>query len=377
MPRPANTFLDDFLAADSGETQTLAIVKYKNGTTKYFATEKIEVDANEFVDNLVVADDIEQSIDGGTDRVSITIQNVDKQIGLDVKAGLVHFAQVSLGKYYRNNSGDYEWREQFFGEAIPQNYNQREAKIEILDDWVAAGYCVANWTLSDVCQLIFKSVECGYEGEETYCNHKLKGDCTKFARTFRNVSETFPIVKNPTNPTAPSDGGIQSGGGNTGWGGTGGGNTCLLGETLILMADWTYKRIDEIKIGDFVMSFDEHGKLHPAKVLRTFINHFKSYRDLRFEYSRLGITGKHGILQSSLRFKQARFFMEENKSLFLDKNKDWSINPVRSNAVIKSDLIPFYNFEVEHFHTYIANNTPVHNLSDISEMEKMYDYSVY
>ena len=53
----------------------------------------------------------------------------------------------------------------------------------------------------------------------------------------------------PTGTPNPSGGG---GGGNTG-GGTSGG-FCFVGETLVTMPDITYKRIDEIRVGDIVKS---------------------------------------------------------------------------------------------------------------------------
>lgn len=201
MGRPLNQFLIEFLSAPSGETQTTVEFALKNGQFRRFATDTLTIDGNLYTDHLIMAEDIDESEDISTDRTEITIQNVDKAIGLDIKNGLIHFAQVSLGRIFRKSDGTTEWRELFFGEAIPLPYNEREAKIEIVDDMVAASYCVANWTLSSVCQLIFKSSECGHAGAETSCNKLLKGDCTKYGRTHRNVSETFPLIKNPPAPT--------------------------------------------------------------------------------------------------------------------------------------------------------------------------------
>ncbi|MBS3914381.1 MAG: hypothetical protein KG003_07775 [Bacteroidetes bacterium] len=195
MGRPLNQFLVEFLSAPSGESYTTLELILKNGQVRRFATDNLTIDGNDYLDYLISADDIEESEEGSTDRAEIILANADKQIGLDIKSGIIHFAQASLGRVFKKLDGTFEWRELFFGEAIPSGYNEKEAKIEIIDDMVAAGYCIANWTLAPVCQLLFKQEYCGYVGSETVCDHLLKGDCTKYANTHRNVSETFPLVK--------------------------------------------------------------------------------------------------------------------------------------------------------------------------------------
>ena len=47
--------------------------------------------------------------------------------------------------------------------------------------------------------------------------------------------------------------------------GSGGG--CFAGNTLVKTGD-TEKRIDEIKEGDYVWSFDDQGRIHESKVLK-------------------------------------------------------------------------------------------------------------
>jgi hypothetical protein len=202
MGRPVNQFLVEFLSATSGESQTTLELVLKNGEVRRFATDELTINANLYLAGLVRADDIDESEEGSTDKVQVVLANADKAIGLDIKAGIIHFAQASLGKVFKKLDGTFEWREIFFGEAIPSGYNEAQARIEIVDDMVAAGYCVANWTLAPVCQLIFKSDYCGYTGAETVCDHLLKGDCTRYENTHRNVSETFPLVKINPAPSA-------------------------------------------------------------------------------------------------------------------------------------------------------------------------------
>lgn len=47
---------------------------------------------------------------------------------------------------------------------------------------------------------------------------------------------------------------------------------CLAGGTLVRMADWTVKPIEEIEIGDMVMGSDKLGNLAPARVVNTYRN---------------------------------------------------------------------------------------------------------
>ncbi|MBX7170143.1 MAG: hypothetical protein K1X72_04245 [Pyrinomonadaceae bacterium] len=373
MPRPTDTFLTDFLAAPSGETQTTVQFNCKNGSVKRYATDILTISGNSFSDDLILADDIEETEDSGTDREVITIDNFDKQIGLDIQNGIINFASVSLGRFFRTKSGSTGWREIFFGEAIPISFNEREAKIEILDDMVAAGYCLANWTLAPNCQLIFKSAYCTHSGSETSCNHLLKGDCTKYGNTAHNVSETFPIIQNSTTPTNPSDGGIQTGGGG-GWSDTGGKiYTCFAPDTLILMENHGWKRIADIQPGETVLAFDEFGKIHPAKVKEVFVNEkVEEFHQLDFTFGSLQITGEHPLLDDKFNFRPARYWTKNHNSLFLKKS-DWTVNPVRKNILQQnSEKLVFHNLSVEKYQTYIAGGIPVHNLSSVDDFNDLY-----
>lgn len=202
MPRPLNTFLINFLSGMSGETHTTVKFSLKNGQFRRFATANIEISGEEYFDSLIFADGISEAEDASTDRTEVRIQNADKVIGLEVQAGLYNFADVSIGTVFRRLDGTFEWQEKFFGQALPSAISEKEVSIEVVDEMVAASYCVTNFTLAPICQLIFKSAACGYSGAETSCNKLLKGDCTKYERTFRHVSETFPLIRNSEAPVS-------------------------------------------------------------------------------------------------------------------------------------------------------------------------------
>lgn len=61
------------------------------------------------------------------------------------------------------------------------------------------------------------------------------------------------------------------------------GNPCFTGETLILMADLSLRRIDEIKKDDWVMGFDLGGNLHPARVMRAPKHSVREHLNIIFE----------------------------------------------------------------------------------------------
>lgn len=55
---------------------------------------------------------------------------------------------------------------------------------------------------------------------------------------------------------------------------------CLTGDTLVTMADYSQKRIDEIELGDEILSYDwETMKLYPNKVIYTDKDENKSYKE--------------------------------------------------------------------------------------------------
>lgn len=219
MSRPTTTFLNDFLAADSGETQSFVVITFKNGTVRRFATANLTVDSQTYTDDLIEAGEIEEAVESQTDKVDLILNNVDKQIGLDISAKHYHFADASLRRLFRKADGTSEWTELFWGKTLPLSVNESEAKIEIVDALVAAGMIV-NWTLAPICHLTFKSTECGYSGSETVCNKQLRGDCTKNGLTHRLVGEFYPFVQNQITP--PSEPPIVPNDPDGGWNGYGG-----------------------------------------------------------------------------------------------------------------------------------------------------------
>lgn len=161
---------------------------------------------------------------------------------------------------------------------------------------------------------------------------------------------------------------------------------CLAAETKILMADYTYKDIEDIVVGDIVIGCKENlidnekNSFFPTKVTKLF--HHKDYcYEISFDndltYNRtMRITKDHPIMNNKGEWIKASYIKSKSciiqgaDLLIIDDDSIWNklrmIIPVKifpkdyeidycSN--VKEDV---YNFETES-HTYIANNIVVHN----------------
>jgi len=137
------------------------------------------------------------------------------------------------------------------------------------------------------------------------------------------------------------------------------------------------KRIENISSGDIVVSYDTEGNLKPGKVKQTFQNHTTDLIRLRRgdEYDDLFTTPGHLFLGESGNFfrigDQLQFVGEEVSLVDFHGNivtaKRSKVHPGEiENSPPKDDSITqvgwrTYNFEVEDFHTYIADGNRVHN----------------
>jgi hypothetical protein len=224
MSRPTTTFLDSFLASSFGETASLVDITLTNSIVKRFATIPITLSGNFYTQYLLEVGEIEEVDGSQVDKVSLEISNVDKQIGLDILAGLYTLADCSVKRLCRHADGSFEVVELFWGKVIPIETTESQVTLEVIDAIVAAKY-VTVWTLATECENTFKDAVCGYTGSETFCNKNLRGDCTKYNNThrFRGVPiiEQVPETTPPSEPPLIDDGGNNGGGGlgNGGWGG--------------------------------------------------------------------------------------------------------------------------------------------------------------
>jgi len=220
MGRPISQNLQELLDADSCETQSTLELRMAKAQIRRYATDDLTIGGQEFISDVRFIGEIVQSIVSNVDRTTARLQNVDKQIGLKMINGDIDGATAIVGRLYRSEKDQtkQEWVELFRGQTKPVDTDPVMGIIEIVDDLVAAGYCVADRTLKPECPLVFKSFECGYVGDAPPCSHNL--ETCRILHRFDGMETKIEIVA-----MVPGDvgGGSIDGGTGGGIGGTPGG----------------------------------------------------------------------------------------------------------------------------------------------------------
>ncbi|MCC6329001.1 MAG: hypothetical protein IT174_10825 [Acidobacteria bacterium] len=218
MARPMTSPLQALLDLGSCNTQTTLSLYPVSGSPVHIATDAFNADGKDFTADLRKTDDIRQTIGATPDRVNVQIQNVDKAFGLTLSSESLAKATAVVGRFFRkeNDLGVSEWRELFRGQAVPIEILDGSARIEVLHDLVAAGYCVAAWSLGENCQLVYKHAgTCGFTGADPTCNKKrksLQGCAGKIVtgtttNEYRFGGMEFPDVQVPEPPSGGTGGG--------------------------------------------------------------------------------------------------------------------------------------------------------------------------
>ena len=135
----------------------------------------------------------------------------------------------------------------------------------------------------------------------------------------------------------------------------GGGGGCFTGETLVSTPEGQV-RIDELKEGSEVISFDDKGNTHVAKVLKVHVH--KNEQVFRYGFwgdEFIDATPNHWVLN------QYNAFVAIGSLGFDDCLIDvmGHLRPMMSRKDIGTATV--YNLTVERQHTFIANNIRVHN----------------
>ncbi|MBW2995344.1 right-handed parallel beta-helix repeat-containing protein, partial [Candidatus Woesearchaeota archaeon] len=131
-------------------------------------------------------------------------------------------------------------------------------------------------------------------------------------------------------------------------------STCFLAGTSILMADGSYKEIEDVKKGDFVKSFDElTGAMTSGKVINTYF-HDKTDSYLVIN-DVLKLTSNHPMYVNG-KWKEAGDI--KIGDVLMDKNgNDVAVVSVE----IVEETVPVYNLEVAGEHNYFAEDLLTHN----------------
>lgn len=147
---------------------------------------------------------------------------------------------------------------------------------------------------------------------------------------------------------------------------------CFDAGSQVLMANNTTKNIEDVKVGDYVMSYDtKTGNYSPQRVTNTIVKHNSDdlvYLNLS-NGVRIGMRAYHPMLTvngwKSLRPELAETISDVGHIQQLGNNdtligyNNVSITSIEQREPI--DNYDTYNFTVDNFHTYIVNGVVVHN----------------
>ena len=137
--------------------------------------------------------------------------------------------------------------------------------------------------------------------------------------------------------------------------GGGGGGGCFLGHTLVATPTGE-RRIDELQPDDLVLSFDDAGAIHEAKVLK--VHEHDNERVLRYQLwggQALDATPNHWVLNQFNAFVEIDTLGADD--CLVDHNGH--LRPIVSKTEFCTGTV--YNLTVEGHHTFIAGGIRVHN----------------
>lgn len=134
---------------------------------------------------------------------------------------------------------------------------------------------------------------------------------------------------------------------------------CFLEGTKVLMADGSWKAIEDIQVGDYILTRDSKfgGRLVPDKVTEVFEHLVNEYLLITHDQGSLKVTGIHPVLVNDA-WKNAEDIKIGDKLL---TNEGAKVT-VRSITPIKTErLVKVYNFKTFAYHTFFADGIYVHN----------------
>ena len=128
---------------------------------------------------------------------------------------------------------------------------------------------------------------------------------------------------------------------------------CFLAGTLITMADGSKKPIEEIKIGDIVLAFDdETNQFKPDKVSKTFEHASQGYLIIN---GHLKVTANHPVLSNGQWVEVGS--LKTGDQLLNEKGALEAISTIEK----RGEEITTYDIEVNPYHSFIAEGYVVHN----------------
>jgi intein/homing endonuclease len=130
-------------------------------------------------------------------------------------------------------------------------------------------------------------------------------------------------------------------------------NYCFLAGTPILMADGSTKAIEQVKVGDKIIAFDEKtGELKKDKVTEFFEHDAQEYLIVN---GHLKVTANHLVYHNGKWVEIGK--LKIGDSLLDSQGKPQQITDIKKMRA----SVKVYNLEVNPYHTYFAGGFLVHN----------------
>lgn len=143
--------------------------------------------------------------------------------------------------------------------------------------------------------------------------------------------------------------------------------SCLLYDSLLLMADGTYKKAGEVVPGDMVMSFNhETGKIEPtAVIVNDDVNsEATNYNVINLHFSdgtKTSIVSEHGFFDLDL--NKYVYIREDNYSQYIGH----SFYGINGNGDLSSKKVKLLSVDVEEKFTKVCSPVTANNLNIISD----------
>jgi predicted phage tail protein len=135
----------------------------------------------------------------------------------------------------------------------------------------------------------------------------------------------------------------------------GAGGGCFARGTQVQLEHGKTVAIEDIKVGDEILSFDEEGNLHVAKVEKLHVHAPLPILRVKFWRGEVFITPNHWVLNQYSSFVEIQTLSIEDALV----DGMGHLRPIISFE--SAGVEPVYNLTVEKYHTFIANNIRVHN----------------
>jgi hypothetical protein len=348
--------------------------------TFYWGTTDFEVDGENFQKILTEVPRGTHQRDRGNDVAQFTVANPNNAIYNEFYAheDLIERATVEIKECYEIEQGYFESEIRFDGflKDFTLDESDKSLKFTALSDLSRTGFLVGGRILTrERCGTDFNYngvispliSPCGWKtvqgGNPIFCSKFLKGvdGCQS-----HNNSHRFYAVQ------GLSDAEVQviSGSGSGFEYSTGG--SCFIAGTLILMADFSLKKIEDVRKGEYVLGFDIFtDKLMPSRVLDR-MEHFPNSYEKGFlskgnKVREFGVTREHLFYKGSAIFKPYGATIGETVQGIEKDGKRCQIASIDSETIFK-------NVSVYNIHT--ATGTYLISSEDSEVIVKVHNYKL-